>query len=57
VVGWYQQEIERLQAAGGPAEAGAPAVDWKTFEIDFLRPHVTSRHHSGATDRARADGR
>jgi CheY-like chemotaxis protein len=35
-VEWYQQEIERLMAAGGPAERGAPQVDWQTLESRFL---------------------
>lgn len=37
-IDWYQQEIEELCAAGGPAEDGAPAVDWETLERRFLRP-------------------
>lgn len=37
VVTWYQDEIARLRAAGGPAENGAPAVDWATFEQEFLK--------------------
>ncbi len=37
LVEWYQKEIARLQEAGGPAERGAPAVDWTTFEERFLR--------------------
>ena len=37
VVTWYQDEIARLRSAGGPAENGAPAVDWQTFEQEFLK--------------------
>jgi len=37
VVTWYQDEIARLRDAGGPAENGAPAVDWETFEQEFLK--------------------
>jgi CheY-like chemotaxis protein len=37
LVEWYQQEIARLQQAGGPADDGAPAVDWGTIEERFLR--------------------
>ena len=37
VVTWYQDEIARLRTAGGPAENGAPAVDWQTFEQEFLK--------------------
>ncbi|HET6278854.1 MAG TPA: response regulator [Candidatus Polarisedimenticolia bacterium] len=37
VVTWYQDEIARLRSAGGPAEEGAPAVDWETFERQFLQ--------------------
>jgi CheY-like chemotaxis protein len=36
VVEWYHQEIDRLREAGGPAEDGAPAVDWARFERQFL---------------------
>jgi hypothetical protein len=38
VIDWYHGEIDRLCAAGGPAENGAPAVDWATFEEQFLKP-------------------
>jgi CheY-like chemotaxis protein len=37
VVTWYQDEIARLRSAGGPAAEGAPAVDWETFERQFLQ--------------------
>lgn len=37
VVTWYQDEIARLRTAGGPAENGAPAVDWETIEAEFLK--------------------
>ncbi len=37
VVSWYQDEIARLRNAGGTAEHGAPAVDWETFEAEFLK--------------------
>ena len=37
VVGWYQEEIVRLRDVGGPAEGGTPAVDWPTFERNFLK--------------------
>ena len=37
LVDWYQEEILRLQEAGGPAANGAPAVDWNTIEETFLK--------------------
>ncbi len=37
LVDWDQEEIGLLQQAGGPAEKGAPAVDWRTIEERFLR--------------------
>jgi len=37
VVAWYQEEIGRLRDVGGPAEGGTPAVDWPTFEQNFLK--------------------
>jgi CheY-like chemotaxis protein len=43
VVSWYQEEIARLYEAGGPAEAGAPAVDWKTLEEKFLQTPALAR--------------
>jgi glycine cleavage system H lipoate-binding protein len=43
VVAWYQEEIARLQEAGGPAEGGAPAIDWTSFEERFLRPVAGAR--------------
>jgi CheY-like chemotaxis protein len=43
VVAWYQEEIARLNVAGGPAEAGAPAVDWDTLEEKFLRTRALAR--------------
>lgn len=43
VVAWYQDEITRLREAGGPAEGGAPAVGWRTFEEMFLRPAALAR--------------
>jgi CheY-like chemotaxis protein len=36
VVGWYQEEISRLREMGGPAEHGAPQVDWGTLEAEFF---------------------
>jgi CheY-like chemotaxis protein len=37
VIEWYQEEITRLREAGGPADNGAPAVDWGTLERQFLK--------------------
>jgi len=39
-VAWYQEEIEGLREAGGPAEDGAPTVDWETLERRFLTPAI-----------------
>ena len=36
LVAWYQEEIARLKASGGPADKGTPAVDWRTFEAKFV---------------------
>jgi CheY-like chemotaxis protein len=36
VVEWYQTEIARLRAAGGPAAQGAPQVDWGTLDATFF---------------------
>jgi CheY-like chemotaxis protein len=38
VVEWYQAEILRLREIGGPAEAGAPQVDWGTLQETFFAP-------------------
>jgi CheY-like chemotaxis protein len=46
VVAWYQDEIARLQKAGGPAEGGAPAVDWQTLEEMFLRAAAPALQHT-----------
>lgn len=43
VVSWYQEEIERLRKAGGPAVDGTPAVDWKVVEQEFLAPATLAR--------------
>ena len=43
VIAWYQEEIEDLRRAGGPAENGTPAVDWEGFEQRFLRPAEPAR--------------
>jgi CheY-like chemotaxis protein len=40
VVDWYQEEVDRLRQAGGPAENGAPAVDWETVEKKFLKSRL-----------------
>jgi CheY-like chemotaxis protein len=36
VVDWYQAEITRLRQVGGPADDGAPQVDWGTLEKEFF---------------------
>jgi glycine cleavage system H lipoate-binding protein len=36
VIDWYQTEIARLRQVGGPAERGAPQVDWGTLEAEFF---------------------
>ena len=36
VVDWYQAEIARLRQVGGPAEHGAPQVDWGTLQSEFF---------------------
>jgi CheY-like chemotaxis protein/glycine cleavage system H lipoate-binding protein len=36
VVDWYQAEIARLRAIGGPAAQGAPQVDWGTLDAEFF---------------------
>jgi CheY-like chemotaxis protein/glycine cleavage system H lipoate-binding protein len=38
VVDWYQAEIARLRALGGPADRGAPQVDWQTLQTEFFTP-------------------
>jgi len=38
VVDWYQAEIARLHALGGPADRGAPQVDWQTLQTEFFTP-------------------
>jgi CheY-like chemotaxis protein len=37
-VEWYQAQIVRLREIGGPAEHGAPQVDWGTLEETFFAP-------------------
>ncbi len=36
VIDWYQAEIARLRQVGGPAERGAPQVDWGTLQAEFF---------------------
>ena len=36
VIDWYQAEIARLREVGGPAEQGAPEVDWGTLQAEFF---------------------
>jgi CheY-like chemotaxis protein len=36
VIDWYQEEIARLRQVGGPAERGAPQVDWGTLQAEFF---------------------
>jgi glycine cleavage system H lipoate-binding protein len=36
VIDWYQAEIVRLREVGGPAEHGAPVVDWGTLQAEFF---------------------
>jgi glycine cleavage system H protein len=36
VVDWYQAEIARLRKGGGPADHGAPQVDWGTLQTEFF---------------------
>ena len=36
VVDWYQGEIARLRQVGGPADHGAPQVDWGTLQSEFF---------------------
>jgi len=36
VIDWYQAEIVRLRQVGGPAEHGAPQVDWGTLQTEFF---------------------
>jgi CheY-like chemotaxis protein len=36
VIDWYQAEIARLRQVGGPAEHGAPQVDWGTLGAEFF---------------------
>jgi len=43
VVDWYGEEIARLGDAGGPAEGGAPAVDWETLSRKFFAKAVLVR--------------
>ena len=40
VIDWYGAEIERLSEAGGPAEGGAPVVDWETLNRKFFSKAV-----------------
>ncbi len=41
VVDWYQGEIARLRQAGGPADHGAPLVDWGTLQAEFFCAQAT----------------
>jgi glycine cleavage system H lipoate-binding protein len=41
VVEWYQAEIARLRQVGGPADHGAPPVDWGTLQTEFFAPQAT----------------
>jgi len=36
VIDWYHDEIARLRQAGGPAERGAPGIDWGTLQAEFF---------------------
>lgn len=36
VIEWCQAEIVRLRELGGPAEKGAPVVDWGTLQREFF---------------------
>ena len=36
VVDWYQAEIVRLRQLGGPADHGAPQVDWPKLQREFF---------------------
>jgi CheY-like chemotaxis protein len=36
VVDWYQAEIVRLRQLGGPADHGAPQVDWPKLQQEFF---------------------
>jgi CheY-like chemotaxis protein len=40
VVDWYQAEIVRLRAMGGPSADGAPQVDWGTLQDEFFAAHA-----------------
>ena len=40
VVDWYQEEIDRLRAAGQSLVEGIPAERWPEFERDFLQPRL-----------------
>ena len=40
VVDWYQEEIDRLRAAGKSLAEGIPAEEWPEFERDFLQPRL-----------------
>ena len=42
VVEWYQTEIVRLRKVGGPAQHGAPQVDWPTLQREFFAPRPGS---------------
>jgi glycine cleavage system H protein len=35
-VDWFQEQILRLREVGGPADQGAPQVDWGTLEREFF---------------------
>jgi CheY-like chemotaxis protein/glycine cleavage system H lipoate-binding protein len=42
VIDWYQAEIARLRQVGGPAEHGAPQVDWGTLQAEFFTQRVAA---------------
>jgi CheY-like chemotaxis protein len=42
VIDWYQAEIARLRQVGGPAERGAPQVDWGTLQVQFFAQGVAA---------------
>ena len=42
VVEWYQGEIVRLRKIGGPAQHGAPQVDWPTLQQEFFAKSAAS---------------
>ncbi len=42
VIEWYQGEIARLREVGGPAEHGAPQVDWGTLQAEFFNKRAAA---------------